>query len=138
MSSGTFGGPGNPGGEPPSGRPQPGTLRFERTVHGDRARLRVIGEVDIATADQLAGAIQRCRRDGASTIVLDLAEMTFLDAAGLRVLVRVRRGLDAAGGTLRLINVRPSVRRVLTLTGLTSYLGVEPGPEDGATPGAPP
>ncbi|MDI3385026.1 STAS domain-containing protein [Streptomyces sp. B-S-A8] len=51
-------------------------------------------------------------------VVVDLRPVTFLDASGLRLLVRVRRHCTARGARVRLVRGIPRVRRVLLLTGL--------------------
>jgi anti-sigma B factor antagonist len=50
---------------------------------------------------------------------LDLARVEYLGAAGLGVLLRLRRRVQAAGGWLALENVSPRLREVFDVTGLT-------------------
>lgn len=72
------------------------------------------GELDIAAAPAL-----RARIDGESpggTLVLDLAESTFVDSSVLRELLRARTELPARGVRLVLAAVPPQVRRLLDLT----------------------
>jgi anti-anti-sigma factor len=60
-------------------------------------------------------------------LVLDLAEVTFIDSAGMRALLIVRENLAAADRALRLTRVTPEVKRLLDLVGLTGVLsGDEP------------
>jgi anti-anti-sigma factor len=56
--------------------------------------------------------------------VLDLSDVTFLDAAVLGALDAERQGLHAAGGRLTLTGVTPSVARLIRLTGLDETLGL--------------
>ncbi|MDQ8702677.1 STAS domain-containing protein [Streptomyces sp. LHD-70] len=51
-------------------------------------------------------------------VVVDLRPVTFLDASGLRLLVRIRRHCTARDAQVRLVRGIPRVRRVLLLTGL--------------------
>ncbi len=46
-------------------------------------------------------------------IRLDLSDVTFLDRAGLNVLLRVQARLESAAGELRLVMPTPSVVRLL-------------------------
>lgn len=59
-------------------------------------------------------------RDG--DLVLDLADVTFIDSAGMRALLIVRESLASSGRALRLRRVTPEVRRLLDLVGLTGLL----------------
>jgi anti-anti-sigma factor len=56
--------------------------------------------------------------NGADRIVLDLAEATFADSAGLGMLVALNRRIRRQGGDLRLAAPSPEVRTVLELTRL--------------------
>ncbi|MFC7309591.1 STAS domain-containing protein [Streptomyces monticola] len=51
-------------------------------------------------------------------VVVDLRPVTFIDASGLRLLVRVRRHATALDTELRLVRGRPRVWQILRLTGL--------------------
>jgi len=58
------------------------------------------------------------------TAVLDFAEVKAVDAAGLGVLVSLRRWADAAGREVKLLNLTPQVEEVLDLTKLRSAFEV--------------
>lgn len=87
----------------------------------------VEGEIDVATCtelwERLAAEIERT-----TAVILDLSGTTFIDSSGLSVIVRAMRTLDSRGGSLVLRNPRPSVARVLALTGLDKVLTVEVHP----------
>lgn len=55
-------------------------------------------------------------------VVLHLAEVDYVDSSGLGALVRALGVLRAAGGSLKLCQVSPSVLRVLQVTKLLSIL----------------
>jgi anti-anti-sigma factor len=89
------------------------------TVHGGPA-LRVRGELDIATSPLLAEAVTGVLEAGASSLVVDLTETTFLDSSGARQLVRTARAADERGVALQVVcpaGNRP-VRLVLDLLDL--------------------
>src|SRR5271167_324368 len=81
------------------------------------------------------------------TVVLDLAQVTYLDSGGLGALVRLLGVLRAARGDLKLCQIPPFVLRVLQATNLLSVFHpyaseqdaieafwVEPQSADGAFP----
>jgi anti-anti-sigma factor len=84
------------------------------------------GELDISGIDQLWDTVTALHRDGHAHVVLDLAGLDFLDAAGLGALVRADRLFRADGARLVLSGVRPVHRRLLQLTGLDRTLTLEP------------
>jgi anti-sigma B factor antagonist len=75
----------------------------------------VAGDIDIASAPSLRRHLLSV--PGSST-VLDLSGVQLLSAAGLTELVDLRDRLSRAGARLALAGASPSVRRVLTITGL--------------------
>jgi anti-anti-sigma factor len=80
------------------------------------------GELDVATADELARTLDPVVSGGASLVVLDLSDVTFLDSSGLRTIVRSATSLEEGGGRLVVDGVSPAVARVLEVTGLLERL----------------
>jgi anti-sigma B factor antagonist len=90
-----------------------------------RTEARLRGALDGTTAHQLDEALDRIIADGRLHVVLDLGELDFLAAAGLRVFVRADAVLRAAGGSLALTEPSRSIRRVLAVTQLDRTLTVD-------------
>jgi anti-sigma B factor antagonist len=63
---------------------------------------------------------------GERRILLDLARLTAVDAAGIGELVRARNLAAAAGGTLWVERPRPRVRLLLQIAGLNEVLTTLP------------
>lgn len=93
---------------------------------GAVVQLRVAGEVDLSTCEQLAAAVNDAvASPGFEKVVVDLGEVGFLDSSGLRALVDGLKGAKARGGTLVTTNVPPLVRKAMDITGLTEVLGAD-------------
>jgi hypothetical protein len=84
----------------------------------------VVGDLDPATVSRLDAAVAEvCRADPASPdpgtkpgFLLNLRDVTFLDAGGLFVLRRIREQIDGCGDELRVAAPLPAgPRRVLLL-----------------------
>ena len=75
-----------------------------------------MSSVDTLTRALLAGART------ARSLVVDLADVMFLDSTGIAPLIVARRRAAAAGQTLTVVNARDRVRRVLDLTGVLPIL----------------
>lgn len=73
------------------------------------------GELDISETGRLGRALCAAAVSG-SPIILDLAELTFVDCAGLAVPASARREARAAGGDLPLAAAVPPVARLPSLT----------------------
>jgi anti-sigma B factor antagonist len=59
-------------------------LLVESHAEGDRVRLTLIGELDIATLPRLEDAIGAALADVPRQLVIDLRPLGFLDSSGLR------------------------------------------------------
>jgi anti-sigma B factor antagonist len=110
--------------EGPSRPDAPGMLRVALSADISAARVRLTGELDLATVDQLLDTIERVRRRGRPDVVLDLTGLRFCDASGLRAFLSMHRQLRADGGGLTVTGARPVVRRLLSLTDLDAVLDI--------------
>ncbi|HET9945172.1 MAG TPA: STAS domain-containing protein [Actinomycetes bacterium] len=80
-------------------------------------RVTARGRVDAVVAPQLREQLDLALSEGCAELLVDLAEVTFLDSAGLAALVRARKDSIAAGCTLRLVAPRSDeAMRVFRLT----------------------
>lgn len=76
------------------------------------------GEIDLHTASQIAEI--STRRNG--TIILDFADVTFIDSIGVWAIVNLVRGPD--GGTLVIRNPSGNVKRTFDLVGIRDAPGI--------------
>jgi anti-sigma B factor antagonist len=81
------------------------------------ATIALSGELDMATAPILSEDLAPFEGNGASTIVLDLRDLTFIDSTGLHALVEARSRAVSFGDRLLLSGASPAARRLMELTG---------------------
>jgi anti-anti-sigma factor len=103
-------------------------LRVECKVssEGRSVRLHLDGEVDTSTAhlveDAMSPALDpRCKR-----LVVNVADVSFMDSSGLRVLVVARNALDGRGAEMVIAGVNDQLRRLFEISGLISVFTLEP------------
>jgi anti-anti-sigma factor len=65
----------------------------------------VQGRLDARTEDLLVGCCRSWAADGVRRLVVDLAELSDVDAFGVAALLRCRRVMRARAGSLRVVNV---------------------------------
>lgn len=96
--------------------------------------LEVAGEVDLSTAEQFAEAVDAAAGDASvERIIVDLGGVSFMDSAGLRVLVTGVKAAEARGAKLVATDAQPQVKKVFQLTGLDEILGLtDAGPGSAA------
>lgn len=90
----------------------------------DRAAavLYVRGRLQMPLGHQLQDCADALLSQGERKIVLDLAALCGLDAAGIGELVSVYNMASAAGSSFRITRARPRVRRTLDAVGLLGVL----------------
>jgi len=123
----------SPGGRPPQTPPRPAGNPPPRAPGGAQLELScrtgangyqvvsVAGELDIATAEQAYSYISEVidgPARGPVPVTVDLSGVTFCDASGLGALARLARHARAAGRQLMLTSARPSVLKIIRITGL--------------------
>ncbi len=84
--------------------------------------LRLAGEVDLAEVAAVRRAALAAVASGRD-VVVDLGEVTFVDACGLATIVAVRRAVRAAGLACAVVAPSRVVRRVAALTRSEAALG---------------
>jgi anti-sigma B factor antagonist len=84
--------------------------------------LEVGGELDLYTAPRLSSQLGELIARGATHLVVDLTETTFIDSTALHVLLDARKRVRAEGGELVLVCPSPQVRRVFEVTGVDGLL----------------
>jgi anti-anti-sigma factor len=93
---------------------------------GPAVVLAVVGELDLASLDQLDSAVDTALAADTAHLVLDLEELTFCDSTGLGLFVRAHKRMKDRGGQLSLAAIQPPVLKVIKLTGLDAALYLYP------------
>jgi anti-sigma B factor antagonist len=93
-----------------------------RTDEDGNHIVSMAGELDIATAGQaylyLSDVIDAWPASSSAAVRVDLSGLTFCDASGLGALARIARHARQAGRQLELIAARPSLLKIMRITGL--------------------
>lgn len=88
-------------------------------------RFHPSGELDVSLADELRKewlpAVEELRPEH---LIVDLANVTFMDSSGLGLIVALRNAQKQHGGDLVLTAPQRPVRRVLALSGLDQVIDV--------------
>ena len=97
-------------------------LTVDAAVDNGVARVTLRGELDLDRAGALAEELSSLAAQGATSVVIDVSGLNFIDSSGLRALLSAREQLEGAGASLRLAELSPAVDRVLEMTGTRSLL----------------
>lgn len=80
------------------------------------------GELDLSTAPALHEALVAAQAGDASTVVLDIDAVGFIDSRGLRALIEASARYQQNGKQLRITRGTQAARRLFTLTGADACL----------------
>ena len=83
--------------------------------------MHVEGELDALTAPLLEAELRDAAASTKGDLVVDLTGITFMDSAGINVLVRIYKVLDVESRSLILQNASSPVRRALEIGGASVF-----------------
>jgi anti-anti-sigma factor len=98
-------------------------LSIATTSTPDGVVLVLGGNLDVATADELEGAVRAHVREGA-VILLDAGGLMTCDSTGLGAIVRAHRGAVAGGARIVVCDPRPYIADLLAMTGVERIIEV--------------
>jgi anti-anti-sigma factor len=105
--------------------------RVEAEHRGILCVIRINGEVDISNDREVLAAIETAVPHTALRLIVDLTHTTYLDSAGLALLLRLAERMQARRQQMRIVAPLGSpVRTVLELTGLPRVIPLEGRLED--------
>jgi stage II sporulation protein AA (anti-sigma F factor antagonist) len=97
--------------------------------HAGQTRVVLIGELDIASTQDLENELSAVEANSPGTVVLDLRRVEFIDSTGLRALVAADERARSAGRRLAVVRGPDAVERLLTVTQLDQRLDIVDDPD---------
>jgi len=79
------------------------------------ATVRLSGSLDTSTAPELETQLTALLAGPIKELVFDLAQLTFLSSAGLRVFASARKQLRERGGLASFTNLQPQIQEVFDI-----------------------
>jgi anti-sigma B factor antagonist len=99
----------------------------EVVARGRELVIRLRGALDVAAAPVLSSCAESAVDAGVGDVVLDVADLAFLDSSGLHTMICIHRRLASSGRHLRIEGAHGPVRRVLEVSGIDRVLRVDVG-----------
>jgi anti-sigma B factor antagonist len=108
-------------------------LQRERGAHG-QVVVEIEGELDLSCLELLDQEVGRVMATDASSVVLDLSGLEFIDSSGIQLLLQLESKSRMNGNRLRMVRGSSKVQRLLELTGADRMLpfGIESRPTGNA------
>jgi anti-anti-sigma factor len=93
---------------------------------GEAAVITLPEEIDITNSEQVREELLSLLNRGPAVLIVDMAETSFCDSAGVNALVRAHKRATANGAEIRLVVASLGVQRVLAITGVDRLISVYP------------
>jgi len=91
-------------------------------IEGNHLVVALAGEVDLSNAGLLITAISAATSESDAAVLIDIADVTFVDSAFLRAVVLCQQALERDGISVKVRNANEQARRVFEITRLTELL----------------
>ena len=96
-------------------------LNIEERQAGDVTILDLAGNITLGSGGrELDGLVRDLVREGRSKILLNLADVIYVDSSGLGHLISSYNAARIGGGQLKLLNLTKRVRDLLVITNLVT------------------
>ena len=95
-----------------------------KQVNEHCATIALAGRLDASNAQTLKDSLEQLINGGTIHLVVDLAQVPFIDSAGLAALVSALKATRRAGGNVLLSGVQPQARTVFSLTMLDQVFAI--------------
>jgi anti-anti-sigma factor len=102
------------------------TTRFESEVRSDGGRsvVDLHGEIDGAAKDDLAAVYEQAVAGGATAILLNFADIEYINSTGIALIVGLLGRARAEGRTLAACGLSEHYREIFEITRLSDFMSI--------------
>lgn len=90
----------------------------------DRWEVKVIGEIDIESAQKLEEKMLEIIEENNKSVILNIEEVDYIDSTGLGMFIKMVKRLKEKGNDLYFINPQKNVRKLFKITGLNKVFNI--------------
>ena len=96
-------------------------MDISKKTQDGRLVLSVSGRLDTTTAPQLEAEIPN---EGVCEVEFDFSSLEYMSSAGLRVLIKTQKAMNACGGKMIVAHPNATVKTVLDITGCSGIVTI--------------
>ncbi len=86
--------------------------------------ISIAGELDINSSPRLREAFQPFCQQSAHNIIVDFAELSYVDSSGLATFIEILQRLKKQGGSLAFVQVPEKIRNLFEVTKLDKLFSI--------------
>ena len=99
-------------------------LKISTREESGAAIISVSGEVDLYSSPDFRTALLKMTEQKGAQIIVDLADVPYMDSSGLATLVEGYQKTTGNGGSLAIVNLQKGVREVFELSNLDQIFDI--------------
>ena len=99
-------------------------MEIKKSSEGSKLTIAVSGRLDTNTAPTFETEL-KSSLDGVTDLTLDFSGLDYISSAGLRVLLSVKKLMNAENGDMRVTGCNEIVKEIFEVTGFTDILTIE-------------
>ena len=97
----------------------------------DKLIVYLEGRLDVSVANEVEEELSRLiDQENQKHIILNMDKVEYMSSSGFRACIATLRKLNARDGSLKLTNIRPSVKRIFDVIELTSLFDIYESEEE--------
>jgi anti-anti-sigma factor len=99
-------------------------VEFKIDREGTIILVSVQGAIDLVSAPQLRAQFDQLLSHSSPKLIVDLAGVPYMDSYGLGIIMHAVKTARKAGGDIKLCALRPDVRTIFDVTGLSKHVSI--------------
>ena len=97
-------------------------MTITKTEDNGRITLKIEGWLDVQTTQELHNYLEKL--PASNELIFDFAELEYISSAGIREVIAAYRRQKDADAVFQVINVKPDVMDVFTMTGIDKRINI--------------
>jgi len=98
---------------------------INETKNASQTIITLNGMLDSTSAPQFQEIVDHLLKNETIDVVIDMTDLTYTSSQGLRIILTLIKAVIARNGKLIFRNIRPAVREVFDMAGISQAMNIE-------------
>ncbi len=97
----------------------------EITRNGNEVTINTCARIDTINAGNFENEISPILAENGTKVIFDCNDLEYISSSGLRVVLKAQKIISSRKGEMKLIGVKPQIKKVFDMTGFSRFLTIE-------------
>lgn len=97
----------------------------EITRNGNEVNINTGARIDTINAGDFENEISPILTEKDTKVVFDCSNLEYISSSGLRVVLKAQKIISSRKGEMKLVGVKPQIKKVFDMTGFSRFLTIE-------------